>query len=63
MKGDGYQNGGLIIVEKGGKLLYSYRQENPADHPHNDEILKVFLYYLLLSRLEIEEALQSKITG
>lgn len=40
MKGDGYQNGGLIVVEKGGKLLYSYVQENPADHPNNDDILK-----------------------
>ena len=45
MKGDGYQNGGLIIVEKGGKLLYSYRQENPADHPSNEDILKVSLKF------------------
>ena len=49
MQGDGYQNGGLLVVEKGGKLLYSYFQENPADHASNEDILKV-IFSLLLFR-------------
>ena len=41
MKGDGLQNGGVLVVEKGGKLLYSFTQVNPAEHASNDDILKV----------------------
>jgi hypothetical protein len=41
MRGDGYQNGGLLVVEKGGKVLYSFIQENPADHAQNEDVLKV----------------------
>lgn len=37
------------MVEKGGKLLYSYFQENPADHASNEDILKV-IFSLLLFR-------------
>ena len=41
MKGDGYQNGGCLVVEAGGgKALYTYRQEHAADHPDNADILK-----------------------
>jgi len=41
LKGDGQQNGGVIVVDKEGpKLLFEYRQENPADHPDQDLILK-----------------------
>ncbi|OWF43096.1 Prostamide/prostaglandin F synthase [Mizuhopecten yessoensis] len=40
LKGDGMQNGGILIVETGGKLLLSFKQENPADHLENREILK-----------------------
>ena len=40
MKGDAYQNGGLIIVKEG-KIIYSFIQENPADHASNADILKV----------------------
>jgi len=40
MRGDGYQNGGLLVVEKGGKVLYSFIQENPADHAQNEDVLK-----------------------
>ncbi|KAK2710507.1 hypothetical protein QYM36_011887, partial [Artemia franciscana] len=40
MKGDGFQNGGVLIVEKGGKLLYYYKQDNPADHVANEKILE-----------------------
>jgi len=33
LKGDGYQNGGSIIVSKGGeKVLLNFVQENPSDH-------------------------------
>ena len=41
MRGDGFQNGGLLVVEKGGKVLYTFIQENPADHANNEDILKV----------------------
>jgi prostamide/prostaglandin F2alpha synthase len=40
LKGDAFQNGGLLVVEKGGKVLYSFIQENPADHAQNEDILK-----------------------
>jgi len=41
MKGDGLQNGGLLVVgSEGPKVLFEYRQENPADHPDQDLILK-----------------------
>jgi len=41
MKGDGLQNGGLLIVKKGGsEVLLSFKQVNPADHVENTEILK-----------------------
>jgi hypothetical protein len=40
-KGDGYQNGGTLIITKGGEnVLMDYRQENAADHVSNEEILK-----------------------
>lgn len=57
MKGDGYQNGGLLVVEKGGKLLYSYMQENPADHANNDDILKVNFRHsvVLISSYELSQ--------
>jgi len=40
LKGDGFQNGGLIVVERGGKVLYSFVQQNVADHASNEDILK-----------------------
>jgi len=39
MRGDGLQNGGLLIVKEG-KIIYSFVQENPADHASNADILK-----------------------
>lgn len=40
MKGDGYQNGGCLVVQAvNGKALYTYRQEHAADHPENTDIL------------------------
>lgn len=40
LKGDGFQNGGLLVVAAGGRVLYEYRQENPADHAPNSDILQ-----------------------
>ncbi|KAG7172875.1 prostamide/prostaglandin F synthase-like [Homarus americanus] len=41
MKGDGFQNGGLLVVAlKGEKVLYEFKQENPADHAENSAIVK-----------------------
>ncbi len=39
MRGDGFQNGGAIIVDKGGKLLYEYRQDDASEQISADEIL------------------------
>jgi len=40
MKGDGFQNGGALVIDKNGKQLYEYRQEDAAEHISADEILK-----------------------
>jgi len=41
MKGDGYQNGGCLVVSAGGdSTLFSYKQEHVAEHPDNADILK-----------------------
>ena len=40
MKGDGFQNGGALIVDKNGKQLYEYIQEDASEHISADEILK-----------------------
>lgn len=41
LKGDGLQNGGALIVEKGGKVLRHFVQVGPAENLSNVEILKV----------------------
>ena len=43
MFGDGWQNGGCLVVEKGGgnKPLLYYIQEKAPDHVSNEEVLKV----------------------
>ena len=39
--GDGLQNGGLLIVTKGGKqVLLNHHEKNPGDHIANDVILE-----------------------
>ena len=38
--GDGFQNGGALIVGKNGKQLYEYIQEDAADHISAEEIFK-----------------------
>ena len=41
LSGDGLQNGGLLIVDKGGsKVLLNHREENPGDHVANETILQ-----------------------
>lgn len=42
LRGDGLQNGGLLIVERGGQtVLLSHREEVPGDHVPNSKILRV----------------------
>jgi len=41
LKGDGFQLGGALIVDVGGKTLYSYVQEDAADHIENEKVLQV----------------------
>lgn len=40
LKGDGMQTGGTLVVEKGGKTLLTFKQDNPADHVDLAEVLK-----------------------
>ena len=41
LSGDGLQNGGLLIVTKGGKqVLLNHREETPGDHVTNSIILE-----------------------
>ena len=41
LKGDGYQNGGCLVVGAGGSpTMLAYRQEEPADHADNAQILE-----------------------
>lgn len=40
MAGDGYQNGGALVVGKGGQTLFHYVQEEAADHANNADLLK-----------------------
>lgn len=41
LQGDGHQSGGVLVVgHKGPKLLYEFKQDNPAAHPPNADILK-----------------------
>ena len=39
--GNGFQNGGVLVVEKGGKTLHHYVQDGPADHEDNTTIINV----------------------
>lgn len=41
LKGDGYQNGGCLVVGPGGSpTIFSFRQEDVADQPDNNKILQ-----------------------
>jgi len=39
-KGDGFQNGGALVIDKGGKPLLEYVQEDASDHVSSEAILK-----------------------
>ena len=39
LQGDGYQLGGVIVVAKGGEILYGYASREAGDHPPASEIL------------------------
>lgn len=40
LSGDGFQNGGLLIVSKGGdQVLLNFKEESPGQHVENDVIL------------------------
>ena len=52
--GDGWQNGGCLVVEKGGgdePLLY-YIQQNPSDHVSNRDVLQVSYTHCYRSALK-----------
>ncbi|GFO21958.1 hypothetical protein PoB_004846300 [Plakobranchus ocellatus] len=38
--GDGWQNGGALVVNKGGRALLQFRQESPGDHVDPNDVLK-----------------------
>lgn len=41
MSGDGLQNGGILIMDKGGsKILLNHREENPGDNVANEVVLQ-----------------------
>ena len=40
MKGDAYQNGGALIVDKNGKQLFEYIQQDAAEHINAEDIFK-----------------------
>ena len=40
LKGDAFQNGGALIVDKGGKQLLEFIQEDSADHVSAEQIYK-----------------------
>lgn len=40
MKGDGFQNGGTLVISPGNKVLLSFKQEAPSDHVEPEDVLK-----------------------
>lgn len=41
MKGDGLQNGGALVVQKGGKILFEFKQDGPAEQVPNAKFLEI----------------------
>ena len=39
-KGNPYQNGGLVIVDRGGEIIFNYKQKYIAEFIDNEDILK-----------------------
>lgn len=61
ISGDGMQNGGCLIVERGGKVLQSYKQEGAADQLPNEKILEVLdLAAEFRSRLETDRSVDNE---
>ena len=41
LAGDGYQNGGCLVVGAGGTpVMFTFKQEDAAEHPENSNILE-----------------------
>jgi prostamide/prostaglandin F2alpha synthase len=40
VRGDGFQNGGALVVDRGGNLLFEYVQEDATEHISTEDILK-----------------------
>ncbi|XP_059147221.1 prostamide/prostaglandin F synthase-like [Physella acuta] len=38
--GDGWQNGGTLVINTDGKALLAFKQESPGDHVDPNEVLK-----------------------
>ena len=53
MAGDGYQNGGALVVGKNGETLFHYVQEGAPDHASNLDLLKVNLFEKSKSNFKI----------
>ena len=51
MAGDGYQNGGALVVGVNGETLFHYVQEGAPDHASNLDLLKVYQFYFLTASL------------
>ena len=45
MAGDGYQNGGALVVGKNGETLFHFVQEGAPDHASNLDLLKVHIQF------------------
>jgi hypothetical protein len=39
-KGDGFQNGGALVVNTNGRVLYEFRQEDPTEQCSVEQVLK-----------------------
>ena len=50
MAGDGYQNGGALIVGVNGETLFHYVQEGAPDHASNLDLLKVSVLLCIYKR-------------
>ncbi|XP_048770157.2 prostamide/prostaglandin F synthase-like, partial [Ostrea edulis] len=57
MKGDGFQNGGALIVKAGGtEVIYSYKQEDPSIYVSPNDILKALGLAENTEESKVEEA-------
>lgn len=45
LKGDGFQLGATLLIDKGGEVLYEYRQTSYGDHPSMDDLKAAFEKY------------------